>query len=141
MNAIQRSALYAFLLSLLSITTSSAFVFQTYHLNAREVDGDVVPRPQLPPPQQQGPGLPPLPPLPDVSQCEIACNHASADAITAINAMEAELLANATTPAERQSIRALILFLIGVVYDSWRLCLLACGVPIEVVLLIISVLL
>jgi hypothetical protein len=55
--------------------------------------------------------------------------------------MKAELLANATTPAEVDAIRDLIMVLLGMVYDSWRLCLLACGVPIEVVLVIISVLL
>ncbi|MFN7292379.1 MAG: hypothetical protein ACK5T6_17475 [Pirellula sp.] len=82
-----------------------------------------------------------LPPLPNVSPCESTCHHASADAIAAINAMKAELLANATTPAEVDAIRDLIMVLLGMVYDSWRLCLLACGVPIEVVLVIISVLL
>jgi hypothetical protein len=137
MIAIRRSALYAFLLSSLLIATSSAFISQTCPVNAREVDGDVVPRPQLPPPQQQGPGLPPLP---VVSPCETACNQASSDAITAINATEAALLANATTPQEIQAIRDLIWNLVAAVYEAWRLCLLACGIPIEVVLIIIGLL-
>lgn len=148
MNAIRHSASYAFLLSLLSIAISSAFLFQTYHLNASELSDDVVPRPKLPPPQLPPPQLPPppqqgpgLPPLPNVSPCESTCHHASADAIAAINAMKDELMRNATSPAEAEAIRDLIMVLVGMVHESWRLCLLACGVPIEVVLLIISVLL
>ncbi|XZE17869.1 hypothetical protein SH449x_003150 [Pirellulaceae bacterium SH449] len=144
MSVIRHSTLYVFVLFLFSIAALSAVVFQTCSVDARELALDVDPPQHLPglppPPPPQGPGQPPLPPLPDLSPCELACNQASFQAIGAINEMESALMAQATTEEEVRAVRDLIMVLLGIAYDSWRLCLLACGTPIEVVQLIIGLL-
>lgn len=144
MSVIRHSTLYVFVLFLFSIAALSAGVFHTCFVDARELALDVDPPPQgpgqPPPPPPQGPGQPPLPPLPDLSPCQSACNQASFQAISAINEMEAVLMAQATTPEEVQAVQQLIWFLVGLAFDAWRLCLLACGTPIEVVQLIIGLL-